>query len=46
MTNAWRALAPVMVVVALALIPPPDGLAPHGWYFFAIFAGVVVGLIF
>jgi L-tartrate/succinate antiporter len=27
------------------LIPPPEGLAPYAWYYFAIFAGVVVGLI-
>jgi di/tricarboxylate transporter len=24
---------------------PPEGLAQHAWYFFAIFAGVIVGLM-
>jgi L-tartrate/succinate antiporter len=27
------------------MIPPPEGLAQHAWYFFAIFAGVIVGLM-
>ncbi len=41
----WKALAPVLVAVAIALIPAPEGLAQHAWYFFAIFAGVIVGLM-
>lgn len=41
----WRAWLPVLVTVCLALIPAPAGLAQHGWYFFAIFAGVIVGLM-
>jgi len=41
----WRALLPVVVTVALALMPPPSGLPQHAWYFFAIFAGVIVGLM-
>jgi L-tartrate/succinate antiporter len=42
---SWKALVPVAVTLALALLPPPDGLAPHAWYFFAIFAGVIVALM-
>ncbi len=41
----WKALTPIAVAVVLALIPAPDGLAPHAWYFFAIFVGVIVGLM-
>jgi L-tartrate/succinate antiporter len=41
----WRAVAPLLVALALAAIPAPEGLAPHGWLYFSIFAGVVVGLI-
>jgi L-tartrate/succinate antiporter len=41
----WRALLPIGVAVAIALVPPPDGLAPHAWHFFAIFAGVIVALM-
>jgi L-tartrate/succinate antiporter len=41
----WRAMLPIAIAVIIALIPPPDGLAQHAWYFFAIFAGVIVGLM-
>jgi L-tartrate/succinate antiporter len=43
---SWKAVAPVAVAAVLALIPAPEGLAQHAWYFFAIFAGVIVGLMF
>ena len=46
MKLSWKAIVPLAVAVVLALLPPPDGLAPHAWYFFAIFAGVIVGLMF
>ncbi|MCL4798105.1 MAG: anion permease [Burkholderiales bacterium] len=46
MNNWWKAAAPVAVAVILALIPPPDGLPQHAWWYFAIFAGVIVGLMF
>lgn len=41
----WKAMVPIAVAIVIALIPPPDGLAQHAWYFFAIFAGVIVGLM-
>jgi len=41
----WRALLPIAIAVIIALIPPPDGLAQHAWYFFAIFVGVIAGLM-
>jgi L-tartrate/succinate antiporter len=41
----WKALVPIAVAIVLAVIPPPQGLAQHAWYFFAIFAGVIVALI-
>ena len=31
--------------VALALMPPPDGLAPYAWQYFAVFASVILALI-
>lgn len=43
---SWKAVAPVAAAAVLALIPAPAGLAQHAWYFFAIFAGVIVGLMF
>jgi len=42
---SWKAIAPIAVAIIIALIPAPEGLAPHAWYFFAIFAGVIVGLM-
>src|SRR6266536_2640871 len=41
----WRALVPIAVALSLALVPHPTGLAQHAWYFFAIFAGVIVALM-
>jgi L-tartrate/succinate antiporter len=42
----WKAIAPVAVAIIVALIPAPEGLPQHAWYFFAIFVGVIVGLMF
>ncbi|NMP26241.1 anion permease [Rahnella sp. SAP-1] len=39
-------LLPVLVAVLLLLVPVPHGLQPFAWHFFAIFVGVIVGLIF
>ena len=41
----WRAWVPIAVAVLVAAAPPPDGLARHAWYFFAIFIGVVAALV-
>ncbi|MDR5898190.1 anion permease [Halomonas vilamensis] len=46
MTSRMKLLAPLIVAIIVALLPVPDGLPPHAWYFFAIFLGVVIGLIF
>jgi len=37
---------PVLVAVLLLLVPVPAGLEPYAWHFFAIFVGVIVGLVF
>jgi L-tartrate/succinate antiporter len=37
---------PIIVAVLLLLVPTPAGLEPYAWHFFAIFVGVIVGLIF
>ncbi|HEU0201275.1 MAG TPA: anion permease [Burkholderiaceae bacterium] len=41
----WRALVPLAVALGIGLLPPPEGLAQHAWFYFAIFAGVVVALM-
>jgi L-tartrate/succinate antiporter len=45
MIHSLKTLAPFVIAVLLAIMPPPDGLPQHAWYFFAIFTGVVLGLI-
>src|SRR5271163_3894414 len=44
-TPAWKSLAPVAIAIVLALIPAPSGLPQHAWYFFAIFVGIIAGLV-
>src|SRR3982750_691613 len=41
----WRALLPVAVAVAIALLPVPAGLQAHTWYYFALFSAVIAGLV-
>lgn len=43
--SIWKGLLPVIVGLVIALIPAPAGLEPKAWYFFAVFAAVIVGLI-
>lgn len=45
MKISWTALLPLLVAIVLALLPVPAGCPPHAWYFFAIFAGVIVALV-
>jgi L-tartrate/succinate antiporter len=40
-----RSIPPVAVGLALALLPTPTGLEPRAWYYFALFAAVIVGII-
>ena len=40
-----RAAIPLGLGVAIALLPVPAGLAPHAWFYFAVFAAVIVALI-
>lgn len=44
-TSRWKMFAPLLLAVVIALIPAPAGLAQHAWYYFAIFAGVILGLM-
>jgi L-tartrate/succinate antiporter len=41
----WRAVLPIAVAALIALLPAPDGLPQYAWYYFALFAGVIVGLM-
>jgi len=44
-TPLWKFLAPVAAALLVALIPAPEGLPQYAWYYFAIFVGVIVGLM-
>lgn len=40
-----RAIPPLGVGVGLAVLPVPAGLPPKAWYYFALFAAVIAGII-
>ena len=39
-----RAVPPLLVGAVIALLPVPEGLKPQAWYYFALFAAVIVGV--
>lgn len=39
-----RAAPPILVGGLIALAPVPEGLKPQAWYYFALFASVIVGV--
>jgi citrate:succinate antiporter/L-tartrate/succinate antiporter len=41
----WKTIAPLGVWLVLWLIPVPAGLNANQWHYFALFAGVITGLI-
>ncbi len=41
----WRAVAPLILGSLIALFPAPAGLGRSAWFFFAIFAATIMGLI-
>ncbi|GLC94905.1 ABC transporter permease [Cupriavidus sp. TA19] len=45
MKTMWKPLAPVIAAILVALAPAPEGLQQHTWFYFAIFIGVIVGLM-
>ena len=45
MNNTMRMAIPIAVAIIVALLPTPEGLAVNAQYFFAVFLGVIVGLI-
>jgi L-tartrate/succinate antiporter len=40
-----KIVAPLLVAVVLAILPVPPDLKPNAWYYFALFAGVIVALV-
>jgi hypothetical protein len=44
-SDYWRWIVPVLLTVALAVSPHPEGLSHHAWWYFSLFAGVVAALV-
>ena len=45
MQRALKALVPVLLALAIWLLPVPQGLTPAAWAYFALFAAVVLALV-
>ena len=45
MKIGWKAVVPPALAIALAFLPAPHGLPQHAWYYFALFVGVIAGLV-
>ena len=41
----WKAVAPLLMAMVIAILPVPKDLTQNAWYYFAIFTGVIVALI-
>jgi citrate:succinate antiporter/L-tartrate/succinate antiporter len=41
----WKTIAPLLVWLAIVVAPIPTGLQPNQWYYFAVFAAVITGLV-
>ena len=46
MKTYLKILVPFIAALLIGLIPVPAGLPAYAWYFFAIFCGCIIGLIF
>jgi len=45
MNKMLKVLVPILVVIIVGVLPTPEGLDINAQYFFAVFLGVIVGLI-
>jgi len=45
MKLSWKTFAPLVVWLVIYFLPVPAGLNANQWHYFAIFAGVITGLI-
>jgi L-tartrate/succinate antiporter len=41
----WKSILPLLLGIIIALLPTPQGLTVTAWYYFAIFAAVILALI-
>ncbi len=45
MRSSWRFVAPLVVWLAILLIPHPAGISRNAWHYLGLFAGVIVALV-
>ena len=45
MSNNMKIAIPLIIAIIVAILPTPEGLTVNAQYFFAVFLGVIVGLI-
>ncbi|WP_417326635.1 DASS family sodium-coupled anion symporter [Halarcobacter sp.] len=45
LSNKMKMALPILVAIFIAILPTPEGLTANAHYFFAVFIGVIVGLI-
>ncbi|WP_419763804.1 MAG: DASS family sodium-coupled anion symporter [Arcobacter sp.] len=45
MSNNMKIAIPILIAIIVALLPTPEGLTVNAQYFFAVFLGVIAGLI-
>jgi anion transporter len=45
MKSLWKVIVPLVVWLAIFVMPAPAGLNNNQWHYFAIFAAVIVGLV-
>ncbi|RXJ90158.1 anion permease [Arcobacter sp. CECT 8983] len=45
LSNKMKMVLPIIVAIFIAILPTPEGLTTNAHYFFAVFIGVIVGLI-
>jgi len=43
--SRYKAFLPLLIGLAVAVLPVPQGLTQNAWFYFALFAAVVAGLI-
>jgi L-tartrate/succinate antiporter len=44
-STLWKAVVPILIGLALVLVPVPAGLTPAAWHYFALFTAVIAALI-
>jgi L-tartrate/succinate antiporter len=45
LSNNMKMALPIIIAIVVAVLPTPEGLSVNAHYFFAVFLGVIVGLI-